>query len=97
MVRRTEEFRDDPLQLVINFARHYTHGPQNQYDHLYMFHTNREVCDSLLMFGGRVYRTYGGWCWYLGKRAHLQALCKLLEPYDDIGSEMRRLLERMKE
>jgi len=83
MTRPTEHFAERPLELIVAFARHYVHGPENQYDHLFYFSKNRVECMSLTIFGGRVYRQKGGWCWFCGSRKQLTALCKLLEGYEE--------------
>lgn len=88
MGRATERGSESPLEMVMQFARHYTHGPKKQYDHLFFFSKDKTECDALTMFGGRVYRQYGGWIWFLGNRKALIALYKLLEPYQqDISNK----------
>jgi hypothetical protein len=95
MVRPTELY-DQPVEIVVRFARHYTHGPDNQYDHLFFFSTDKGECESLCVLGGRVYKQRNGWVWFLGNRKNLVALYKLLEPRDDLSEDMSRFLERMR-
>ncbi len=82
MGRSTEDATTDPLSLIVKFARLYTHGPRNQYYHVFFFSKDHQECEALLMFGGKVYRQRGGWAWVCGQRKQLTALCKLLEPFD---------------
>ena len=95
MVRPTELY-GQPLELVVNFARHYTHGPNNQYDHLFFFSKDKKECESLCVFGGRVYRQRNGFAWYLGSRKSLVALYKLIEAREDLSNDMKSFLNRMR-
>jgi hypothetical protein len=94
--RRTTAVGEQPLDIIVKFARHYTHGPSNEYDHLFYFSTLRVKCESLLMFGGYVYKQNNGFVWYLGNRKNLIALYKLLESREDLSDDMKSFLARMR-
>ena len=88
---------EQPLDLIVKYARHYVHGPDKEYDHLFYFSKNISECESLLIFGGHVYRQRNGYTWFLGNRKSLIALCKLLESREDLNDELGGFVERMKE
>lgn len=95
MVRSTLYY-ERPVELVVRFARHYTHGPYNQYDHLFFFSKDKSECEALCVFGGKVYKQRNGYTWYLGDRKNLVALCKLIEARDDLSNDMKSFLNRMR-
>jgi hypothetical protein len=95
MVRTTNVY-EQPLELIVNFARHYTHGPSEQYDHLFFFSKDKGECESLCVFGGRVYKQRNGYAWYMGNRKNLVALFKLLEARDDLSNDMKSFMNRMR-
>lgn len=98
MVRKADNLRSEsPVSIVIRFGHHYRHGDQKQHDQLFFFSPDKVICDKLLIFGGKVYRQYGGWRWMLGSKKQLVALAKLMEAEPELSNctEMNAFVKRM--
>ena len=94
MGRSSPDLVSNPLELIRSYAHHYTHGSEKQYSSIFFFSKYRQECDSLLVFGGTIYRQRGGWAWVCGNKKTLLALCKLLEPYE-LRQELKELVDKM--
>jgi hypothetical protein len=98
MGRSPRSGNESPLELIVQFSRHYVHGRRKVHDRLWFFSKYKPQCDKLLVFGGHVYRQYGGWVWILSNRKNLLALCKLIEPIEHelTNPSLHRFMKRMK-
>lgn len=95
---RTTEGVTSPVELIKRFARYYTQTLKTGDTHqLYFFSKNIIECDSLLIFGGAVYRQRGGWAWICGNKKHLASVYKVLEPESAFTPDITEFMKWAKE
>lgn len=99
MVRPPDELAStNRIEVLAKYGKFYTNSTHTGEAHqLYFFSKYYDHCTAMLIFGGQVYRQRGGWAWIVGKKKHLQAIYKLLEPFDgEISDSIKSFMEWMK-
>ena len=99
MVRSPEYLENaNPVHVLMQYARHYVHGPKKQYDHLVLYVSNKRIAERLLVLGGKIYRQrLRGWVWVCGRRKELLAIERLMEAEEwvELSDDMKRFKKRM--